>query len=225
METESTRAWQEPGRPRLVAVAGPPGAGKTSAVNGVLTSCRVVSRPPTASTRPARPGEDHSGQYSHLTPQEYDRLKDSGDLLASYPSFGLHQYGVTRTALAAVPPGLVPLMEIDPRNIRQLRRSIPVVAVLILPVRAHDMLERLRSRAVRNDGLGLAARWRGGIDLLEFGEPMDYVIINDSLARTVANLRAVVVGEWLAAQARLHGEHTMAIIAQMKRLAGRTVAP
>jgi guanylate kinase len=113
------------------------------------------------------------------------------------------------------------MMEIDPRNIRQLRRSIPVVAVLILPVCAHDMLERLRSRAVRNDGLGLAARWRGGIDLLEFGEPMDYVIINDSLARTVANLRVVVEGEWLAAQARLRGEHTTAIITQMKRLAAR----
>jgi guanylate kinase len=224
MEREGARATREPAHPRLVAVAGPPGAGKTSAVNGVLTSCRVVFRPPTVSTRPARPGEEYSGQYSYLTPRAYERLKDSSDLLASYPSFGLHHYGVTRTALAAVPPGMVPLMEIDPRNIHQLRRHIPVVAVLILSVCAHDTLKRLHSRAVRNDGLGLAARWQGGIDLLEFGEPMDYVIINESLEQAVADLRVVVESEWLAAQAVRRREHTITIIAQMKRLAARAVA-
>jgi guanylate kinase len=222
---ESTQATGGGARPRLVAVAGPPGAGKTSAVTGVLASCEVAFRPRTVSTRPARPGEQGSGQYEHLTPQAYERLRRRGGLLASYPSFGLHHYGVSRDALAAVPPGMVPLMEIDPRNIHQLRRHLPVVAVLILPSRAHEALDRLRARALANDGRGLAARWQGGIDLLEFGEPMDYVIVNSSIEAAVADLAAVVRSEWLAALARPRGAHTGAVIAQMKSLAAQAAVP
>lgn len=212
---EGTRAQV---RPSLVAVAGPPGAGKTSAVTGVLASCAVSFQPPIVSTRPPRPGEERSGQYLHLTRGEYELRQKRGEFLASYRSFGKHLYGVTRAVLDSVPDGAVPLMEVEPRNIRQLRRDRRVIAVLIIPQHATDLLARLRSRGIPNDGQDLSDRWLGGIDLLEFDEPMDYILINAVLESTISELRGIVEGEWLAAQNSMRMDAVRAVVTDMRAL-------
>jgi guanylate kinase len=204
--------------PDVVAVAGPPGVGKTSAVNGVLEACSVSVRPASLTTRPPRPGEENSRQFDHVTHGEYVKVEAAGDLLASYPSFGKHRYGLTRTALERVPTGVVPLMELDPRNIRQLRQHCRVTSVLIIAPSALDMLKRLQARGPANDEQGLKLRWQGGIELLEFNEAMNYVIINASLRQTISELRAIVESEWLANHASERAIVVQHVLETMKAL-------
>lgn len=83
-------------RNTLIAIAGPPRAGKTARARRLVRPgcARVV----TSATRPARPGEIHDRDYRFRSALAFVALRLGGRLLA-HARFGDRTYGVERSAL------------------------------------------------------------------------------------------------------------------------------
>ena len=74
---------------KLVVLAGPSGAGKTTVFQRVLESSRLpLVRSVSATTRPPRTGERDGVDYHFLSQEEFERRVRRGEFLEHFEVFG-----------------------------------------------------------------------------------------------------------------------------------------
>src|SRR5437868_9885702 len=97
----------------LFIVSAPSGAGKTSLVSALLAADPRVKKSVSYTTRPPRPGEQNGRHYHFVTPEEFERMRASGELLESALVHG-HHYGTSKgTVEVECAAGADVLLEID----------------------------------------------------------------------------------------------------------------
>lgn len=143
--------------PKVLAVCGPSGVGKTTAVKLLCSVYPGLSRIRTATTRPPRSGEVDGEDYLFLHPADFERAQAEGALIAATVYAG-HRYAVPLESLSsALREGLSPAVVVDVAGVAALREAYPgkvVAAVLDMPQREIDL--RLLSR----DGAGSGSAMR-----------------------------------------------------------------
>lgn len=141
-------------------------------------------------TRPRRPGEA-AGAYCFVDDAAFDARVRSGGFL-EWVRFLDHRYG---TPVPEAPPGRDVVLEIDVEGAAQVRsrRSDAVVVLLVAPSR-EVQAARLRQRGDPEEEVArrtaLASR-----EVASGQELADYVLVNDDLDRSVAELAAIVAQE------------------------------
>jgi guanylate kinase len=141
-------------------------------------------------TRPQRPGEPDDA-YVYTSRQAFeDRIASGGflewtDFLGSY-------YG---TPTPTAPPGTDVVLEIEVDGAQQVRRRHPdALLIFVLPPSREEQQRRLQVRGDAPDKV--AARLRKAEDEEPVGKAIsDYVVVNDSLDRTVDELLEIIHGE------------------------------
>jgi guanylate kinase len=141
-------------------------------------------------TRPQRPGEPDDA-YVYTSRQAFeDRIASGGfvewtDFLGSY-------YG---TPTPTAPPGTDVVLEIEVDGAQQVRRRHPnALLIFVLPPSREEQRRRLQVRGDPPDKV--AARLRKAEDEEPVGKAIsDYVVVNDSLDRTVDELLEIIHGE------------------------------
>jgi guanylate kinase len=141
-------------------------------------------------TRPQRPGEPDDA-YVYTSRQAFeDRIAAGGflewtDFLGSY-------YG---TPTPTAPPGIDVVLEIEVDGAQQVRRRHPnALLIFVLPPSREEQQRRLQARGDPPDKV--AARLRKAEDEEPVGKAIsDYVVVNDSLDRTVDELLQIIHGE------------------------------
>jgi guanylate kinase len=141
-------------------------------------------------TRPQRPGE-RDDAYVYTSRQAFeDRIASGGflewtDFLGSY-------YG---TPTPTAPPGTDVVLEIEVDGAQQVRRRHPdALLIFVLPPSREEQQRRLQVRGDAPDKV--AARLRKAEDEEPVGKAIsDYVVVNDSLDRTVDELLDIIHGE------------------------------
>jgi len=141
-------------------------------------------------TRPQRPGEPDDA-YVYTSRQAFeDRIAAGGfvewtDFLGSY-------YG---TPTPTAPPGTDVVLEIEVDGAQQVRRRHPdALLIFVLPPSREEQRRRLQVRGDPPDKV--AARLRKAEDEEPVGKAIsDYVVVNDSLDRTVDELLEIIHGE------------------------------
>ena len=141
-------------------------------------------------TRPQRPGEPDDA-YVYTSRQAFeDRIASGGfvewtDFLGSY-------YG---TPTPTAPPGTDVVLEIEVDGAQQVRRRHPnALLIFVLPPSREEQQRRLQVRGDPPDKV--AARLRKAEDEEPVGKAIsDYVVVNDSLDRTVDELLEIIHGE------------------------------
>ena len=141
-------------------------------------------------TRPQRPGEPDDA-YVYASRQAFeDRIASGGflewtDFLGSY-------YG---TPTPTAPPGTDVVLEIEVDGAQQVRRRHPdALLIFVLPPSREEQQRRLQVRGDAPDKV--AARLRKAGDEEPVGKAIsDYVVVNDSLDRTVDELLEIIHGE------------------------------
>jgi guanylate kinase len=141
-------------------------------------------------TRPQRPGEPDDA-YVYTSRQAFeDRIASGGfvewtDFLGSY-------YG---TPTPTAPPGTDVVLEIEVDGAQQVRRRHPdALLIFVLPPSREEQQRRLQVRGDPPDKV--AARLRKAEDEEPVGKAIsDYVVVNDSLDRTVDELLQIIHGE------------------------------
>jgi guanylate kinase len=184
----------EPGR--LVVIAAPSGAGKTSLTRALIErlSARGIRGEFSVSytTRAPRPGERDGVDYHFVTPEAFADLVARDAFLEHAEVFG-RRYGtgreVTERLLAE---GRHVFLDIDWQGARQLRQRFPeAISLFIQPPSMPELERRLRARG-QDDDATIARRMQAAADEMSHAGEFDHVLINDDFGQTVDRLEALV---------------------------------
>ena len=180
--------------PRLFVLAAPSGAGKTTLVKELVKRNAGLKFSISYTTRPKRVTEEHGRDYFFVDVDEFEKLKEEGELLESALVFDNH-YGTSRSQVEKhLANGDNVLLEIDWQGAQQVRASMPeAVSVFILPPSVTELERRLRDRKTDSEEV-IERRLRDALSDMTHWSEFSYAIINDDLAQAVEDLDAVLAG-------------------------------
>ena len=178
----------------LFVIAAPSGAGKTTLVKALVDrvpSCRFSI---SYTTRPQRATEEHGRDYFFVDEEEFDRLRETGELLECAVVFDNH-YGTSRSQVEKLlADGHNVILEIDWQGAQQVRESMPeCVTIFILPPSRSELERRLRGRQTDSVAV-IERRLRDALGDMSHWDEFDHVIINDDLEIATAELEAIFAG-------------------------------
>jgi guanylate kinase len=172
----------------LLVVSGPSGVGKTTIVHRIRE--RLGGRfSVSATTRPRSKGEVDGVDYSFVTAEQFDDMKNEDEFLESAEVFGRHAYGTPRQPVNdALVQGELIMLDIDVQGAIQVRAHMPAAFMLfILPPSDDELRHRLETRG-REDEEAINRRFAEAcreIDLATSRVLYDAFITNDDLDRAV----------------------------------------
>jgi guanylate kinase len=182
----------EPGR--LIVLAAPSGAGKTTLVHELLSREPELEFSISYTTRPKRPNETDGEDYFFVTTEEFDAMRDRNVFL-EYAEVFDNWYGTSEEYVQSrIDEGHSILLEIDWQGAQQIRdRRDDALTVFIMPPSREELEQRLRGRQTDSEEV-IQRRLRDALsDMGHWGE-FGFVVINDNLDAAAAQLAAIVNG-------------------------------
>ena len=183
----------------LIILSSPSGAGKSTLARRLMEWDSSLSFSVSATTRPPRAGEVDGQHYHFTTPQAFRDMVDQGRMLEHAQVFG-NFYGTPQAPVAAaMQAGRDTLFDVDWQGGQQIRASTlgsHVVSIFILPPSLPELERRLRARAQDSEDV-IARRMAKSRDEISHWAEYDYVLVNQDLDRTEAQLRAILTAERL----------------------------
>ena len=181
-------------RNHLFVLAAPSGAGKTTLVKALVERHPEYRFSISYTTRGKRSTETHGEDYFFVNEDEFERLRQAGELLESALVFDNH-YGTSRSQVERhLEAGHDVILEIDWQGARQVRESMPdCISVFILPPSREELERRLRGRRTDSDAV-IRRRLRDALSDMSHWDEFDYCIVNDDLDRAVCELEAILEG-------------------------------
>lgn len=191
---------QEPRKRRglLLLISSPSGAGKTSLSRRLVADHAGLTLSISATTRTARPGEEHGREYYFVSDAEFDELVASGGLL-EWATVHDHRYGTPRTpVMAALEAGRDVLFDVDWQGAQSIAEQAPhdSVRVFILPPSMQELARRLYTRAQDSDEV-IERRLRRAFGEIPQWRSYDYVIVNVDYDHAYADLAHIYHAERL----------------------------
>jgi len=182
-------------RGRLIVIAAPSGAGKTSLVKALLASESALRLSVSHTTRTRRETEREGREYHFVSVQEFERLRDAGEFLEHARVFD-NLYGTSHAYVEQqLAAGYDVVLEIDWQGAQQVRRAMPqCVTVFILPPSREALAERLARRATDTAQV-IARRLADAAGDMSHYLEFDYVVVNDVFDRAVEDLKRIVAGK------------------------------
>ena len=182
----------------LIVLSSPSGAGKSTISRMLLDADPGVTMSISATTRPKRPGETDDVDYHFVNDREFDRMIADDEFIEWAPVFD-YRYGTPVAPIkAAMKQGRDVLFDIDWQGTQQLHAEMgeDLVRVFILPPSMAELERRLHARGTDSDEI-IAGRMRRAADEISHWAEYDYVLINESMDKCLAEVRAVIAAERL----------------------------
>lgn len=183
----------------LIILSSPSGAGKSTLARRLMDWDDTLSFSVSATTRPARPGEQDGVHYRFLEEAAFKTLVNDGEMLEHAHVFG-NFYGSPMAPVAdAIEQGRDVLFDIDWQGAQQIRNSNlgkHTLSIFILPPSIPELKRRLEARAQDSDEV-ITKRMRKSWDEISRWDAYDYVIVNDDLDGTEAQLKNIIIAERL----------------------------
>ena len=181
----------------LIILSSPSGAGKSTLAKRLIKWDPTIGFSVSATTRPPRPGEVDGKDYYFKSHDEFAALVDSGDMLEHAEVFG-NFYGSPKGPVeSAINEGRDVLFDIDWQGGQQVRASSlgkHVLSIFILPPSIAELERRLHTRAQDSDEV-IATRMQKSRDEISHWPEYDFVLINDDLDETEAELKTIISAE------------------------------
>ena len=178
----------------LFVIAAPSGAGKTTLVQAITRNNPDLRFSISYTTRAQRRNEAHGVDYLFVDRVTFESLRDEGELLESATVFD-NLYGTSRKQVNEhLRAGHHVILEIDWQGARQVRESMPdCISIFVLPPSLEELERRLRDRRTDSSEV-IERRLRDAISDMSHWDEFDYVIVNDDLDASVADIEAVLDG-------------------------------
>ncbi|MGA2163460.1 MAG: guanylate kinase [Solirubrobacteraceae bacterium] len=179
---------------RVFVITGPSGVGKGTLIRGLMERLPQLELSVSATTRPARPGEQNGIDYHFLTPEEFEQRVQEGGFV-EHADYAGRRYGTLRDELdGRVRAGVPLVLEIEVQGARQVRAALPeALQVFIAP----PSLDALRTRLIGRGADGpeeVERRLRVAEQELAAQSEFAHVVVNDRLEEALEQLVAIVAG-------------------------------
>ncbi len=181
--------------PRIVVLAAPSGAGKTTIANALLRRRPdLFGFSVSATTRNPRTGEADGVAYHFLDRDEFTRRVAAGDFL-EWAEYAGERYGTLKSEVdRTLASGRHVVLDIEVKGARQVRRAYPwpsSVSIFVIPPSPRVLIERLLKRRTESEQelrkrLEIAVREvETARDDVSQGMVFDHILVNDDLDPTV----------------------------------------
>ena len=177
---------------RLTVLSGPSGVGKGSLISVVRRRHPQVWLSVSVTTRAPRPGEVDGVEYHFVSPAEFERMVEAGELL-EHASYAGNSYGTPRGPVEEkLAAGVPALLEIELQGARLVRTAMPDARLVFLaPPSFDELARRLTGRGTEDQ-----ERVRRRLDLARIEmaaeDEFDVVVINDDLEAAADRLVALM---------------------------------
>lgn len=175
---------------RLIVVAAPSGAGKTSLTQALIQRLNAAGTPAAFSvsytTRKPRPGEVNGVHYHFVDEGMFEGMARRGEFLEHAHVFG-RRYGTGRAVTEALlAQGRTLFLDIDWQGARQVRERLPdrTLLLFILPPSLEELERRLRARG-QDDEATIQHRMLAAAEEMSHSGEFDHVLVNDDFQRTL----------------------------------------
>ena len=186
----------------LVILSSPSGAGKSTLAKRLMAWDRELRFSVSATTRSPREGETHGVEYFFHTQDQFTSMIERGEMLEHAEVFG-NFYGSPQAPVQdAIENGRDVLFDIDWQGGQQIAGSAlkeSVVSIFILPPSIKELERRLVGRGQDSNDV-IEDRMAKSRDEISHYAEYDYVLVNDDLEKTWADLQAILVAERLKRQ-------------------------
>lgn len=182
----------------MLVLSSPSGAGKTTISRRLLEHETQLDMSVSVTTRPRRPGEVEGRDYWFVSPAEFNIMVNEKRLLEWAKVFG-NYYGTPKGPVSeALAKGQDVLFDIDWQGTQQLAEHArnDLVSIFILPPSTRELERRLRQRAQDPEDV-VAARMAKASDEISHWAEYDYVVLNEDVDSTLAQVRAILHAERL----------------------------
>jgi len=191
------RPFVEQPNPLLVVISGPSGVGKDATVRRMKELNYPFHFVVTATSRPARQGEQNGVDYFFVSKGEFESWIDKGELIEHALVYGEHKGIPKEQVRRALASGQDVVMRVDVQGAATVRRLIPDAVLIFLLAESEDaLLTRLRSRKTETRE-SLQRRIDTLRQEMQRIPEFDYAVVNREghLDRTVEKIVAIVTAE------------------------------
>jgi guanylate kinase len=183
----------------LFIISAPSGSGKSTLVSELRKQVSGVDFSISWTTREPRGSEENGREYYFTSREEFERMRDGGMFLEYAEVFG-NYYGTARRSLEeARSAGHDLLLDIDVQGAAQVRKTMPeAVSIFVMPPTPKVLRTRLRNRGRAEGHVNEAELYRRLSEAsreIENYRDYGYILVNDILDRTVAQMEAIVLAE------------------------------
>jgi len=197
-EDHSVKEKTAPERRGLMLIlSSPSGAGKTTLTRMLLQTPELdLTLSLSVTTRPRRSSEVDGIHYRFITKKQFEALRDGSDLLEWAEVHG-NFYGTPREpAEEVLRHGRDMLFDIDYQGTRQVKEkaAADAVTIFILPPSMQELRARLERRAEDRPDVIEKRLNEARNEILRWTD-YDYVLVNDDLQATYADLRSILAAE------------------------------
>lgn len=198
----------------LIILSSPSGAGKSTLARRLMEWDGTLSFSVSATTRAPRTGENDGADYHFMEEGTFKGLVNDGQMLEHAHVFGNFYGSPMAPVSAAIEKGRDVLFDIDWQGAQQIRNSDlgkHTLSIFILPPSIPELKRRLEARAQDSDEV-ITKRMRKSWDEISRWDAYDYVIVNDDLDGTEAQLKTIITAE------RLRREQQPALQSHVRKL-------
>ncbi len=188
----------------MLVLSSPSGAGKTTLSRALLKEDAAFSMSISATTRRPRPGEVDGKDYTFVSAETFEQMARDEAFLEHATVFD-HHYGTPRAPVeAALESGRDVLFDIDWQGTQQVRANAgkDLVSIFILPPSVEELERRLHTRAQDSAEVVRGRMAKAAGEMSHWAE-YDYVIVNETVDASLAQLRAIVKAERLRRERRI----------------------
>ncbi|GAA6165294.1 guanylate kinase [Pelagimonas sp. KU-00592-HH] len=181
----------------LIILSSPSGAGKSTLARRLMQWDEGLRFSISATTRAPRPGEEHGREYFFLSVDEFKKQVSEGEMLEHAHVFGNFYGSPAGPVKDTINAGDDVLFDVDWQGEQQIRNSDlgkHALSIFILPPSITELHRRLVSRGQDSEDV-IDKRMQKSWDEISHWGAYDYVLVNDDLDATEAQLKTIITAE------------------------------